>query len=127
LEDPNLFLYVTLFDNIPVAFELFSSQGDILYQLVNQAYPTLDYYVQLFDDISLAKDIFAYAHKWQHLLSINVLQDKFRLINYGYAKPTSFGLLSFKNTLYKDKHVIHRCNFKYYKYFKHYRDKGVNI
>ena len=110
--DDNFLIYVTCFDNIPIAFEVLSKQGNHLYQLVNQAYPTLDYYIQLFNDYELAKEIHAYVHKWQHLLTINEFYDSYEYINYGYAQDINGGLYNFKNMLYRDRFLLYKLIFK---------------
>ena len=106
---PPFATYITLFDGVIVAFEVVHDEGDTLFQLVNQAYRKPD---QLpFDEI-IAKDIIAYVHKWNHLLTINELHDKYKIINYEYASDPNGGLFNFKRNLYTYEVPLYRLKFK---------------
>ena len=106
LQDP-FKVYVTTFKDTIVSYQILYSQGDILFQLVNQAYkrdiPTLEEY---------SKDIIAYVHKWQHYLTLLEFNDQYARINYEYASNQKGGLYNFKNNLYQCKEELIQLKFK---------------
>ena len=98
--------YVTTFKDIIVSYQILYEQGDVTFQLVNQAYKTP---IKGLDEYS--KDIISYVHKWQHYLTLQLLNDKCKIINYEYASNRKGGLYNFKNNLYQNKEPLYQVKF----------------
>lgn len=103
---PPFYTYVITFNGNIVAFEVLYEQGDILYQLVNQAYREIN-------DVA-TKDVIDYVHKWNHKLTIDTFinLNRFKIINYEYASDPNGGLFNFKNNMYAYKTPLYRLKFK---------------
>jgi len=110
LQDP-FSIYVTTFDDEIIAFEVFAREGDKVVQLVNQAHPSPEC-LQWGEDLN--KEIYAYALKWHHLLTINEFtkDPSIRLIHYEYASNLKGGLWNFKNMMYSSKVHLIRMKFR---------------
>lgn len=98
------YTYVITYKDMIVSFEILYEQGNILFQLVNQAYREVNEFIN--------KDIIDYVHKWNHKLTIDTFYSKYKIINYEYASNPKGGLYNFKNNLYQCKSPLYKLKFK---------------